>query len=1724
MSDKKFRISISIDSAKEAADKVGKIFTEGLPASARKALGEISASFSELPKTINRQLSPVAKTADQIEKSAKAAGVKLRSFKGVLEQLGAVKVSKLSNDQLQGVFSSVLGKEASNLGKTLDSAGMKTKNYNSLLKQQEADLKKVNKLKKKEELQIEASSKTLIKSIKAREKEEEAEVRELRRRDRTSKILSSVFSTDDTKDGKKASSTNLRGVAQQRGASGRDFSSLASIAGDEDSRGIVAAYATLAANIFALTTAFQQLSEAAKFDQLKKGLEALGASSGQTFSVMARGLQEITGYAVNTRDAMRSVALATSAGLGQKDIEDLGKVAKGASIALGRDLGDSMDRLARGAIKLEPEILDELGIMVRLDDAVATYANQLGKAKSSLTAYERRQAFLNEVITQGERKFGDIAGSVDVSPYDKLLATLQNLNKDGFRALNTVLSPVASLLSDNPLLLAVPFSILANIIAKKVLPNLNTFTDKQSAATNILKEQALAMKDLEDKAAFNSDKARVGLREEINLSGTRALFKSLRDEEEISEELIETYKVLRLSKRQDQDLNLQHVATINKVLVSKTRLNAKTNEELEMYDDLSSSLTRVIQKEKERIKLNKEYRERVNKITLKGDNVTDLENFESSAASGSKVFGSLQALPQLYKDVLANSNKFYAAEKANIIQQQQALGTYGTTLGKIRMSAALAATRVQGLGAAAMTFAQGVSSAFTKLIPIVGGLMTVFAIGKMVWDYITANEKLAKAKKDLSDIIEQLSSKWESLNAIQKRSSLTANEFSQKYIVISNVINETIQGLDKLALAHNRVSKAKAKETQAIYDYAKANNTSLLVASKAVQQINFNDTLFSGANSKQVRKLGKELTEDAPLELIEALERATIAKGGFDRSMSKVQTLGRASAIMKEANRDFKEMNKILPELEQSFKEVDSQIRSFVTASKVTTKLDGMTNSFESLLNVVENLEKSSLDDKIAIITRYTAEASDEMKNLLNLSPNELGTLAHIKELQETLEKLDGTGAVWLQAFIKGSLATAFDDLTSLPDSIEATTKALQDTQAEIITIKGEIAKLETFNKEDQAFNLVRAKKDILETNLGIKKREIDLNGRNIYYLRQVKAEESTIQNAINEGLKLRSEMIILQTVAYDTALKAETELAKLRKTEASSSKTRLNLQHQILDTAAQTAAARISGDTSFTFANDFLAKAATIESERLEINEQLATATEAQKSRNESIFKLEQDLYETQSKKYGANAQYEKALQAQLNILYKQRGAEREQIQLLKAKAELAAELLIPKKEELRVLTKQAELMESLAATENNRIDAYRELYQAQLRLSNAKTSGLAALTPEQEIKARRDELRDRVEQLKNSRDAEHLTIKLRSNAFAIENKLRDKELSIVRARLFALSKEKNSNVSAGEIESVLGNIENIDSAIISMTNNRLLLEKEIGEVKIQAAQAALDISIAEGNAGDIFLANRLKQAKELEDTLAHGRGLFAQIPFVGQQYQQAFDDFRRTTGRVPTEEENARLKKSSMYQSMVTAQIEAQSALAPAVESAFMSFYDNIISGNQSVAESFKQMAISIIADLAKVYLRAVMVQAITAAIGGGFGTTSVSAAASSSTALDGFAGTAFGNFGSPPMYAKGGIAGFANQGIVDKPTYLAGEGKHNEAIVPLPNGRAIPVEMGGSSGQTNNINVQVKVDGAGNASSNVTGDNMDQMGDLIAQAIQKELLEQKRPGGILNKNGVS
>ena len=283
-----------------------------------------------------------------------------------------------------------------------------------------------------------------------------------------------------------ASDTNLsRGVAGVTGASGRDFAAQAQGLG-----GLVHVYATFAANLFAVSAAFTALSGAMDTANLVKGLDQIGASSGKNLGSLAKQMVSVADGAISLRQALTSTAMASSGGMTSRDILRMTEVAKKASLALGRDLPDSMDRLTKGIVKTQPELLDELGIMTRMIPAQQEYARQIGKTSSSLTDFEKRQAFANAVLAEGEKKFGAI--ELAANPYSKLLSSTQNALQGFLEFINKGLSPVISMLAASPTGLMLALGGIATLLLKQAMPALGQFKEGMAQAAEQAKMVAVA--------------------------------------------------------------------------------------------------------------------------------------------------------------------------------------------------------------------------------------------------------------------------------------------------------------------------------------------------------------------------------------------------------------------------------------------------------------------------------------------------------------------------------------------------------------------------------------------------------------------------------------------------------------------------------------------------------------------------------------------------------------------------------------------------------------------------------------------------------------------------------------------------------------------------------------------------------------------------------------------------------------------------------------------------------------------------------------------------------------------------------------------------------------------------------------------------------------------------------------------------------------------------------
>ncbi len=274
---------------------------------------------------------------------------------------------------------------------------------------------------------------------------------------------------------------NMRGTAKMTSNSTKEFSKM-----QQGMGGLVGAYATLAAQVFAVSAAFQFLQVASDFRNLIAGQEALGATTGVAFKTITSSIIEATDAQIQYGEAARAAAIGTAAGLSPSQLTDLGTAAKNASFALGRDLTDSFNRLVRGVTKAEPELLDELGIILRLETATAKYGASIGKTKDELNAFERTQAVTNDVLEQAERKFGAIEALMDpnAAALNQFTKSFDDLIKSFQVGLIETMIPALNFLAKNTAALTAALALFALPILKAILPSMKKWKESSIEAAD----------------------------------------------------------------------------------------------------------------------------------------------------------------------------------------------------------------------------------------------------------------------------------------------------------------------------------------------------------------------------------------------------------------------------------------------------------------------------------------------------------------------------------------------------------------------------------------------------------------------------------------------------------------------------------------------------------------------------------------------------------------------------------------------------------------------------------------------------------------------------------------------------------------------------------------------------------------------------------------------------------------------------------------------------------------------------------------------------------------------------------------------------------------------------------------------------------------------------------------------------------------------------------------
>ena len=282
---------------------------------------------------------------------------------------------------------------------------------------------------------------------------------------------------------------------------------------------------------------------------------------------------------------------------------------------------------------------------------------------------------------------------------------------------------------------------------------------------------------------------------------------------------------------------------------------------------------------------------------------------------------------------------------------------------------------------------------------------------------------------------------------------------------------------------------------------------------------------------------------------------------------------------------------------------------------------------------------------------------------------------------------------------------------------------------------------------------------------------------------------------------------------------------------------------------------------------------------------------------------------------------------------------------------------------------------------------------------------------------------------------------------------------------------------------------------------------------------------NIAVGRIDKAFLIAQ-KGFKDFQTNLDKDMALLNSIRIGGQPPKAGEGSGANTTTEgLPSLTEDQSKKAQSILDKYAESVRDVNTQIANSFVNTFKKLEDSLVEFVQTGTLNFKKLARSIISDITRIFIRSKIISPLLGGFGnlfGGGGSKTIRGVSTGSglNALD---------FDDPNAFAKGAafasnqIIPYAKGGIVNKPKIfgfsrgigLMGEAGP-EAILPLQRGRGGKLGVIAQGGGTTNVVVNVDASG-----SSVEGDEQQgrELGRLISAAIQSELIEQQRPGGLLS-----
>jgi hypothetical protein len=153
----------------------------------------------------------------------------------------------------------------------------------------------------------------------------------------------------------------------------------------------------------AITKAFSFAESGAKINAQAVAFKNLAKTFSADGEKIIKSLQSVSKGAVDNATLIESANKALLLGIDPSKFVKLMEIARAASKATGETIGKSFGDIAVGIGRMQPLILDNLGIVIKQQAAFDKFAKKIGIAASKLSDTQKKTAFLNATLTAGEK-------------------------------------------------------------------------------------------------------------------------------------------------------------------------------------------------------------------------------------------------------------------------------------------------------------------------------------------------------------------------------------------------------------------------------------------------------------------------------------------------------------------------------------------------------------------------------------------------------------------------------------------------------------------------------------------------------------------------------------------------------------------------------------------------------------------------------------------------------------------------------------------------------------------------------------------------------------------------------------------------------------------------------------------------------------------------------------------------------------------------------------------------------------------------------------------------------------------------------------------------------------------------------------------------------------------------------------------------------------------------